>query len=168
MLATTGKTGRELFEVEDKRSNLYMVGSMGCISSLGLGLALSQPARRTVVIDGDGSLLMRMGAMPTIAYYQPGNLLHVLLDNNSHDSTGGQATVSERLDFVKLAASMGYGVSIYASSLSEFQQYVSEWEKSPSLTFLYLKIAKGSKENLGRPTIKPHQIKDRLKEFINE
>ncbi len=168
LLATTGKTGRELFEVKDKPSNLYMVGSMGCISSLGLGLALSQPRKKIIIIDGDGSLLMRMGAMPTIAYYQPNNLLHLLLDNNSHDSTGGQATVSDQVEFVNLAASMGYTQADETGSLKEFQTRVKKWENSPILTFLYIKVAKGSKENLGRPTKKPHQVKDRLKIFIND
>ncbi|GJM30391.1 MAG: thiamine pyrophosphate enzyme [Cyclobacteriaceae bacterium] len=167
LLATTGKTGRELYEVKDHGSHLYMVGSMGCISSLGLGLSLSQPSKHVVVIDGDGSLLMRMGAMPTIGFYQPENLLHVLLDNNSHDSTGGQATVSNRLDFVKMAAAAGYKRVIYASTLAAFEQAITEWEKSPALTFLYLKVAKGSKEELGRPSIKPHEVKLRLKQFIN-
>ncbi|MEQ9412833.1 MAG: phosphonopyruvate decarboxylase, partial [Cyclobacteriaceae bacterium] len=104
LLATTGKTGRELFEVADKPNHLYMVGSMGCISSLGLGLALSRPDKKVVVIDGDGSAIMRMGSFTTNAYYQPSNLLHVLLDNNTHDSTGGQATVSHNIDFVDQAA----------------------------------------------------------------
>ena len=167
LLATTGKTGRELFEVADKNSHLYMVGSMGCISSLAFGVALSQPTRRVVAIDGDGSLLMRMGAMSTIAYYRPGNFLHVLLDNNSHDSTGGQATVSDHIDFVSLAASIGYTKVINTTSIEEFRKQIKEWEDSPELTFLYMRVAKGSKMNLGRPTITPHQIKDRLKSFIN-
>jgi len=168
LLATTGKTGRELFEVEDSPSNLYMVGSMGCISSLGLGLSLVLPDRRVIVIDGDGSILMRMGAMPTIAYYQPKNLLHILLDNNTHDSTGGQSTISHHIDFIKAAESMGYGRAVYASSLDEFSTAVNDWEKDPGLTFLYLKIEPGSKKDLGRPTIKPHQVKERLKNFIHE
>ncbi|WP_036744837.1 phosphonopyruvate decarboxylase, partial [Paenibacillus sp. HGF7] len=83
-LATTGKTGRELYEIEDADNNLYMVGSMGCIGSLGLGLALSQPSKDIFVIDGDGSLLMRMGSLATNGYYQPVNMVHILLDNNAH------------------------------------------------------------------------------------
>jgi phosphonopyruvate decarboxylase len=95
------------------------------------------------------------------------NLLHLLLDNNSHDSTGGQSTVSNRVDFVKMAAAAGYTKVIYTSTLEQFIKAITEWEKNPHLTFLYLKVAKGSKENLGRPSIKPHEVKSRLKEFIN-
>lgn len=166
-LATTGKTGRELFEVEDNPNNLYMVGSMGCISSLGLGLALARPDKRVVIIDGDGSLLMRMGNMPTLAYYQPSNLIHVLLDNNTHDSTGGQATISHNIDFVNMAQSAGYVNSVYAHDTEEFEMHLSNWSKTPKMTFAYLKTAKGSPEKLGRPTIKPHEVKTRLMNFIN-
>ena len=107
-LATTGKTGRELYELEDSANNLYMVGSMGCVSSLGLGLALTRKEIDVVVIDGDGSLLMRMGSLATNGYYQPENMLHILLDNQTHDSTGGQSTVSHNVNFVDIAAACGY------------------------------------------------------------
>ena len=166
-LATTGKTGRELFEVEDNPNNLYMVGSMGCISSLGLGLALARPDKKVVVIDGDGSLLMRMGNIPTIAYYQPSNLIHVLLDNNTHDSTGGQATISHNIEFTNMVYAAGYVNSLYAHNLKELEAHLSDWNEAPKMTFIYMKIAKGSPKNLGRPTIKPYEVKIRLMNFIN-
>ncbi|MEP2671425.1 MAG: phosphonopyruvate decarboxylase [Cyclobacteriaceae bacterium] len=166
LLATTGKTGRELFEVADKPNHLYMVGSMGCISSLGLGLAISQPEKKIVVIDGDGSAIMRMGSFTTNAYYQPGNLLHILLDNNTHDSTGGQATVSHNIDFVDQAASVCYPIALRVGTLDELTKAVVKWQMNGGLTFLYLKIAKGSTKDLGRPTMKPHEVKTRLMKFI--
>ncbi|TAE00220.1 MAG: phosphonopyruvate decarboxylase [Bacteroidetes bacterium] len=165
-LATTGKTGRELFEVEDTVNNLYMVGSMGCISSLALGLALVQPSKNVIAIDGDGSLLMRMGCMPTNAYYKPKNLLHILLDNNTHDSTGGQATVSHNVDFVEVAASVGYPNTIHVHSLSELETYIQNWKKNPVMTFLLIKMAQGSPATLGRPGVKPPQVKERLMKFM--
>lgn len=166
-LATTGKTGRELFEVEDNPNNLYMVGSMGCISSLGLGLALSRPDKRVVVIDGDGSLLMRLGNLPTLAYYQPKNLIHIVLDNNTHDSTGGQATISHNIDFVSMANASGYTNAVHAHDIIELEEALNQWKSNGTMTFLYLKTEKGSPKNLGRPTIKPHEVKDRLMKFIN-
>lgn len=166
VLATTGKTGRELYEIEDTPHNLYMVGSMGCISSLGLGLALARSDKKVIVIDGDGSLLMRMGAMATNGYYSPKNMIHILLDNNTHDSTGGQATISQNVDFVEVAASVGYTQVFYAHSVSELEQYIQEWKKKPMLTFLYLRIEKGSKKELGRPKTKPYEITDRLMKFL--
>lgn len=167
-LATTGKTGRELYEVEDSPNNLYMVGSMGCVSSLGLGLALAREELNVVVMDGDGSLLMRMGSLATNGYYQPANMLHILLDNQTHDSTGGQRTVSHNANFVDIAAACGYEKSLYIHSLEELEKEIQEWKKTKGLTFLYLKIAKGSKQNLGRPNVTPREVKARLQRFINE
>ncbi|MFD0619588.1 phosphonopyruvate decarboxylase [Paenibacillus sp. GCM10027629] len=165
-LATTGKTGRELYEIEDASNNLYMVGSMGCISSFGLGLALSQPAKNIIVIDGDGSLLMRMGSLATNGNYNPGNMIHILLDNNAHESTGGQSTVSHNVDFVSIAASCGYLNAIHVHNLEELKACLQAWKETKRLTFLYMKISKQSKEHLARPSIKPHEVKERLQRFI--
>lgn len=164
--ATTGTTGRELYEIEDAANNLYMVGSMGCVSSLGLGFALSRPDIKTVVIDGDGSVLMRMGSLATNAFYAPVNMLHVVLDNNTYDSTGGQATVAANVDFIEAASACGYAQSIYIHNLDELKKEITNWQKSGGLTFLYLKIAKGSKKDLGRPKVTPVQVKERLMQFI--
>ncbi|WP_253298075.1 isocitrate lyase/phosphoenolpyruvate mutase family protein [Paenibacillus sp. MSJ-34] len=167
-LATTGITGRELYEIEDSPNNLYMVGSMGCVSSFGLGLALTQRNNNKdiVVIDGDGSVLMRMGSLATNGTYSPPNMLHILLDNNAHDSTGGQSTVSHNVQFVKIAASCGYVQSIYTHNLAELQWAMEEWKRTKGLTFLYMKISKGYREQLGRPQIKPFEIKQRLQSFL--
>jgi phosphonopyruvate decarboxylase len=167
-LATTGKTGRELYEIEDAANNLYMVGSLGCISSLGLGLALVRPDKEVVVIDGDGSLLMRLGALPTNAYYKPANMLHILLDNNAHDSTGGQATISHNIGFVEIAASSGYAVSRYVHNLHELEEYYKEWQEHKQLTFLHMRIAKGARQEPGRPKVRPYEVKERLMKFMNE
>jgi phosphonopyruvate decarboxylase len=166
LLATTGKTGRELFEVEDKPNNLYMVGSMGCISSLGLGLAMARPDKRIIVIDGDGSALMRMGCFATNAYYQPKNLLHILLDNNAHDSTGGQATVSHIVDFASMASAVSYPVALQVNSLVELEEAIRQWIGDGQLTFIHLRISQGSPPELGRPTVKPFEVKDRLIKFM--
>jgi len=168
LLATTGKTGRELYEVEDDERHFYMVGSMGCVSSLGLGLALAQPHHKIIVIDGDGSLLMRMGSMATNGYYNPSNMLHILLDNQSHDSTGGQRTVSHEVGFVEIAASCAYTNAIYIHSLDELDAAMREWSECGGLTFLHLRISSGSSEVLGRPHIKPYEVKERLRQYISK
>ncbi|WHY75309.1 phosphonopyruvate decarboxylase [Neobacillus sp. WH10] len=166
-LATTGKTGRELNEIEDAANNLYMVGSMGCVSSLGLGLAYTRNDKDVVIMDGDGAILMRMGSLATNGFYHPENMLHILLDNHSHDSTGGQRTVSNNVSFVEIAAASGYQNAYYVHSLEELQAKIVEWKKTKGLTFLYLKISPGSKQNLGRPKISPAEVKARLQLFIN-
>lgn len=163
VLATTGVTGRELYEIEDSPNNLYMVGSMGCVSSIGLGLTLSQAKRPVIAIDGDGALLMRMGSLPTNAYYAKRGLLHILLDNNAHDSTGGQATVSPSVDFVAIAKGAGYQRALRAKGLDELRHIVSGWEQERKLTFVYLRIAKGKKPGLGRPRVTPAEVARRLR-----
>ncbi len=165
-LATTGVTGRELYEIDDAENNLYMVGSMGCVSSLGLGLALATPQKKVVVIDGDGSLLMRMGALATNAAYGPKNLLHITLDNGIHDSTGGQDTASLNLSFVEITAACGYDQALYAHDLDELKKYINQWKSNPALTFIHLKIKKGTREDLSRPKIKPFEVKNRLMKFL--
>jgi phosphonopyruvate decarboxylase len=167
-VATTGKTGRELYEIEDACNNLYMVGSLGCVSSLGLGLALSNNHLDIVVIDGDGSLLMRMGNLATNGYYSPPNMLHILLDNQVHDSTGGQSTVSHHVNFVEIAAACGYEKSIYIHSVEELENHIIEWKKTGGLTFYHMNIAKGSRTQLGRPKMKPYEVKERLQLFIKK
>lgn len=166
-IAATGKTGRELYQIEDADNNFYMVGSMGCAGSLGLGLALARKDKDIIVIDGDGALLMRMGSLATNGYYNPCNMLHILLDNNTYDSTGGQSTVSGNVNFVDAASSCGYARAIYIHNLTELKNSIQLWKQEKGLTFMYLKISKGSQENLGRPQIKPYEVKERLRVFIN-
>lgn len=167
LLATTGKSGRELYEIEDAPNNLYMVGSMGSISSIGLGIALNTNKKKVIAIDGDGALMMRMGNLPTNAHYAPKGLLHILIDNNIHDSTGGQFTVAGNVDFVQIASSVGYEQSIYVHSLDELEETILSWKENPRITFLYIKVREGTKKNLGRPKIKPYEVKERLRGFIN-
>lgn len=166
-LATTGFTGRELYEVEDSAQNLYMVGSMGCISSLGLGVSLAQPSKKVIAIDGDGALLMRMGNLATNGQYGPKNLLHVVLDNQCHDSTGGQDTVSATIDFATIAAGCGYSHVEVVYTIEQLETTITLWQQQPQLTFIYIPTTKGAKDNLSRPSIKPYEVKERLVKYIN-
>jgi phosphonopyruvate decarboxylase len=165
-LATTGFTGREMYEVDDKPNNFYMVGSMGCVSSLGLGLALARPDLKIVVIDGDGSLLMRMGGSAVLAAYHPANIVHVLLDNNAHDSTGGQKTVSDKIDFPAFAESVGYDRVADVGDLAQLRSSVAEGLSERQLTFVYMQIAPGAKKDLGRPKVKPPEVRQRFMSFV--
>ncbi|HLD25505.1 MAG TPA: phosphonopyruvate decarboxylase [Candidatus Andersenbacteria bacterium] len=165
LLATTGYTGRELFELGDSPNQLYMVGSMGCVSSLALGLALAQPQRRFIAIDGDGALLMRLGSLATNAWAAPPNLLHVVLDNGGHESTGGQATAAGVVDFPALAWAAGYPRSVGASDLAGFDEAVADWHRAPQLTFLHLETAMATGA-LGRPTVTPAEVAARLRNYL--
>lgn len=163
IIATTGYTGRELYACADRDTQLYLVGSMGCASSLGLGLALAQPARRVVVIDGDGAALMRLGAMCTIGHERPANLVHVLLDNGMHESTGGQATVSRSIDFCGIALASGYRRAVSISSQAQIKETLGTCD---DLTFIHAPILPGITDELPRPSIKPREVAARMKRFL--
>lgn len=164
IIATTGYTGRELFACGDKQNQFYMVGSMGCASSLGLGLALAQPDRRIIVVDGDGAALMRLGAWCTIGYERPANLVHILLDNGIHESTGGQATVSGSIDFCALAGGAGYPSARSVST----PDGVASVLKGPmdALTFIHVPILSGIPDKLPRPGLTPAEVANRLRHFL--
>ena len=164
LLATTGYTGRELYAIGDRENQFYQVGSMGCVSSLGLGIALAQPKRRVIVIDGDGAALMRLSALTTIGYERPANLLHILLDNQRHESTGGQSTVSHSIDFCRIATACGYEKVIVATTPQEVKSFLAS--PSEKLTFLYVKIKPGVSDKLPRPKITPPEVAQRLRKLI--
>lgn len=167
LLATTGVTGRELYELDNKPNQFYMVGSMGCVSSIALGLALARPDKKVIAIDGDGAFLMRMGAVTSNGYYSPPNLYHLLLDNGMHESTGGQVTVSANVDYAKIAEGSGYSQVETINNLNDLKQSINEWRNKQKLTFAYLKIKQGVKENLGRPKETPDFLKKRFIKYIS-
>jgi phosphonopyruvate decarboxylase len=166
VVATTGHTGRELYALEDKPNQLYMVGSMGCAGSFGLGLALAQPNRRVIVLDGDGAALMRLGALATLGFERPKNLLHILLDNELHESTGGQSTVSHSVDTALVAAASGYPRVERVPTAEGVAALVAA--ETTELTFAHVKTKPGSPEDLPRPTVTPVQVKDRLVAYMRE
>ncbi len=171
LLTTTGKSGRELYEIGDKSNQLYMVGSMGCVSTLGLGMMLKSD-KKIVCIDGDGALLMRLGSLAVNAYYAKernmGNFCHILLDNESHDSTGGQFSLSPNVDFRLMVRANGYEFVEWVENLDELEEALKNFLNldSGGAFFIGMKIKKGSKDPLGRPKIKPKQVAHRLQDFL--
>jgi phosphonopyruvate decarboxylase len=166
VIATTGYTGRALYALDDRPSQLYVVGSMGCASSVGLGLALAQPHRRVFVLDGDGAALMRLGALATLGDRRPPNLVHVLLDNEMHESTGGQATVSASVDLAAVAQACGYPRVVRAASLDECTRALQAGETE--LSFVHVKTRPGANEDLPRPTVTPRQVAERFRRWLRE
>ncbi len=164
VIATTGYTGRELYALDDRSNQLYMVGSMGCAVSLGLGVALACPDRQVIVLDGDGALLMRLGALAMLGFQRPTNLTHILLDNRIHESTGGQSTLSESVDFCALAAASGYPSVTSADTPEKLATELSN--ASSQLTFIYAPTLPGVPDGLPRPTITPAEVADRLRVHI--
>jgi phosphonopyruvate decarboxylase len=164
VIASTGYTGRELYACGDRENQLYMIGSMGCASSLGMGVALAQPRRRVIVLDGDGALLMRMGALATIGYERPMNLVHVVLDNECHESTGGQSTVSHSIDFCAIAAACGYPRVHKVAGVQELQALLNS--NDGELSFIHVKMLPGVPDDLPRPSVTPGQVAQRLRRFL--
>ena len=166
VIATTGKTGRELFTINDCENYFYQVGSMGCASAIALGVALNSK-KKIIVLDGDGALLMKMGNMSTIGANKPANLIHILLDNNVHDSTGQQLTNASTVEFANIAINCGYKKSFSIDNTNDFSKILDKSINNTSgPIFIHIKINKGSIKNLGRPTINPSKVAKRFKNFL--
>ena len=166
IIATTGYTGRELASIDDRSNHFYMVGSMGCAASIGLGVALCNANSRVIVIDGDGGLLMHLGALSTIGYEQPKNFMHILLDNHEYESTGGQSTVSANVDFHQIASACGYTRSIKTQDKEDLLRYLDS--DSEELTFFYMPIKSGVKKDLPRPKVSPPDVASRFMSHISQ
>jgi phosphonopyruvate decarboxylase len=172
-VSTTGKTSRELFEIREKQNQAHTndfltVGSMGHSSSIALGIALNTPNKRVWCIDGDGAVLMHLGSMPVIASQSPKNYVHVVINNSSHESVGGQPTVAKDIDFVKIALACGYKYAYSIEKLEQLNNILDEIEKKEGTTFLEIKSAIGSRSDLGRPTTTPIENKNAFMKYIKE
>jgi phosphonopyruvate decarboxylase len=159
VIGTTGYTGRELFAIADRPNQLYMVGSMGCASSFGLGMSLVLPGRRVVVIDGDGAALMRLGNLATIGAHGGYNFHHLLLDNAMHESTGGQATVSSAVSFAAVASACGYRSAQEAVSRDALEAFM---QPAQGPVLMQLRIKAGVPAGLPRPDLNPSRVGRRL------
>lgn len=168
LFASTGFCGRELYALDDRANHFYMVGSMGCVTTLAMGFALERPDVRVIALDGDGAALMRLGAMATIGAYGPANLHHLLLDNGVHDSTGGQATVSAATDFGRIALACGYASAIETDQLDQLAGWL---EAAPAAgpRFLRVLTKPGSPDDLPRPSVSPVHVRSRfMQHFCSE
>lgn len=167
VVATTGMPARELYEFRVARgdgtgNDFLTVGSMGHAASIALGLARSQPERRVICLDGDGSTLMHMGSLAIIAQSGQENLIHVVLNNGAHDSVGGQPTCAFAINIAGVARACGYRhVKVAESPASIDESFAALMTQSgPSL--LEIRINKGARPDLGRPKSTPAENRDAL------
>jgi phosphonopyruvate decarboxylase len=164
VVATTGMTGRELYALGDRPTHLYCVGGMGYANALAHGIALGC-ARDVYVLDGDGAALMHLGNLSTIGHTRPANLTHIVLDNGSHDSTGGQPTASGSCDFPALALAAGYASALSVDCGEALRCALQDrTAKLPRL--LHLRIRPGSRPGTGRPDASPHEVARRLRRAV--
>ena len=171
IFSTTGKTSRELFELREKRqeshsSDFLTVGSMGCTSSLALGFSLQRPDKEVYCLDGDGAAIMRLGAMSVIGKTKPKNLIHILLNNEAHESVGGLPTAGNCTDFTEVAHACGYTIVKKVRTSKELGEAIDIFRETQELCFLEVDCAIGSRENLGRPKITPWESKKIFMEQI--
>ena len=164
LLASTGFCGRELYAIADRANHLYMVGSMGCVTPLALGLALARPDLKVIALDGDGAALMRLGALATVGATAPRNFWHLLLDNGTHESTGGQATVSATVAFAHVAAACGYRTCLDTDSAAQLAAWL-ELTDGPHFARLLTRI--GTAQDLPRPKTTPAQVRERFMQHIS-
>ena len=160
IVSTTGKTSRELFEVrerlsQDHQNDFLTVGSMGHANQIACGIALQKPKSKVICIDGDGALLMHMGSMAIIGSRQPGNYIHVLINNGVHESVGGQPTVAFAVDIPSIAKACGYKHIISIVKIEELRTFLKDFKKLEGPLFVEIKTAPGSRHDLGRPTTTP-------------
>jgi phosphonopyruvate decarboxylase len=166
VLATTGYTGRELYASADSPQQLSLVGAMGCASSVGLGLALQCPALRVIVLDGDGAVLMRLGALAAIGYQRPANLVHIMFDNGMYESTGGQSTISGSVDLAGIASDCGYINTCVLADPDEILHFLKG--ETRGLTFIRAMIRPGVMPDLQRPKLQPSQATNRFRAYIRD
>jgi phosphonopyruvate decarboxylase len=171
IVATTGFTSRELYEYRVRKGetapkDFLTVGGMGHTASIAMGIAIAQPDRQVVCLDGDGSVLMHMGAMPVIGKAAPKNLVHIVLNNGVHDSVGAQPTAGFSVDLQAVAKASGYASVSGSDSREGILAAIAEASGSKGPAFIELRIKAGARKDLGRPKSTPLENKTNLMKQI--
>jgi phosphonopyruvate decarboxylase len=171
IVSTTGKASRELFEYrialgQEPGRDFLTVGSMGHASQIALGMALHSPNRQICCFDGDGALLMHMGSLATVGHCRPGNFKHFVLNNGSHDSVGGQPTVGLDIDIPALARAYGYPFATRAETAEDLAVEITRMMKERGPALMEIRVNRGARSDLGRPTSTPLQNKQAFIRFI--
>lgn len=157
-----GMICRESFAVQDRPENFYMIGSMGLASSIALGVAISRPNRKVVVFDGDGNILMNLGGLALVGHLKPRNFVHIVFDNESYGSTGGQKTISGSLRLEEVAKAAGYTVAERVEEEKALVEAVNRHLHSEGPTFLLVKVEAREEGEAPRIPHPPETIRDQF------
>ena len=173
VISTTGKASRELFEIrvangQSHKYDFLTVGSMGHSSSIALGVAIHKPAAKIWCIDGDGAVLMHMGAMAVIGANAPGNMIHIIINNGAHETVGGMPTVAGRLDLVAVARACGYPSAVSVDNPEELDRELQRAKAGDMLSLIEVKCSIGARENLGRPTTTALENKQNFMKYLRD
>lgn len=171
IVSTTGMASRELYELREKynqnhNKDFLTVGSMGHASQIALGIALSKKDKDIYCIDGDGALLMHLGGLAIIGNQKPNNFKHILINNGAHDSVGGQETVGFKIDTLAIAKACGYKEYYSCESRIELLKLSEKIKNMQESVFLEIKVKKGARKDLGRPTTTPIENKEAFMKFL--
>jgi len=173
VVSTTGKASRELFEIRENygqghEKDFLTVGSMGHVSSIALGIAMQKPNKKIWIIDGDGAALMHMGSMAVLGANSPPNVIHIVINNSSHETVGGMPTVAEKIDFIKVTNGLKYINAYSVNNYNYLDKVLKEVKNSNKLTFIEVKCSIGAREDLGRPTTSAKQNKEDFMKYISK
>lgn len=173
IVSTTGMISRELFEYrefmnQNHGKDFLTVGSMGHASQISLGIALHKSGRMVYCFDGDGAILMHMGSLAIVGSTKPCNYVHVVFNNGAHDSVGGQPTVGLKINISEIAVACGYNLALSVSDLVSLEKALNTISNSIGPVLLEIKVKKGARKDLGRPTRTPIQNKDAFMNFLNQ
>ena len=172
IVSTTGMISRELFEYrtamgQGHERDFLTVGSMGHASMIALGIALQHPKRKVYCFDGDGASIMHMGNMAIVGSRHPDNYVHVVFNNGAHDSVGGQPTVGHTIDLVEIAYAMHYEHAVCVWTPSQLKEALEDMQ-SDGLQLIEVRVKRGNRKDLGRPTTTPIQNKEALMAFLKQ
>ncbi|MBR1476386.1 MAG: phosphonopyruvate decarboxylase [Lachnospiraceae bacterium] len=171
IVSTTGKASRELFEIREARGKSHKydfltVGSMGHSSSIALGIAINKPDTRIWCIDGDGAMLMHMGALGVIGSVNPDNLVHIVINNGAHETVGGMPTVAGSMDVIKIAEGCGYKYAVSVDAYDALDRELERAKAEKGLRLIEVKCGIGARDDLGRPTTTARENKDNFMDYL--
>lgn len=171
IVSTTGKASRELFETrvangQGHGRDFLTVGSMGHASSIALGVAINKPEQKVWCVDGDGAVLMHMGAVAVIGSVRPRNLVHVVINNGAHETVGGMPTVAGDIDLVAIAKACGYPNAVRVESFEELDRELEAAKDRDELSLIEAMCSIGAREDLGRPTTTAIENKRAFMEYV--
>ena len=171
IVATTGKTSRELFEFRARNNqghhrDFLTVGGMGHANQIALGISIAKPNKKVYCFDGDGAALMHTGSLGIIGDLKIENFKHIIFNNGAHDSVGGQPTIGFDIDFGKIAKSFNYTKVFRIEKINEFNEIFMNFQKEQGPCLLEIIVNKGARKDLGRPTVSPKENKINFMSFI--
>ena len=171
IVSATGKASRELFEIREAngqghRYDFLTVGSMGHSSSIALGVAVHKPGAKIWCVDGDGAVLRHMGAMAVLGAHHPGNMVHVIINNEAHETVGGMPTVAGKIDFVALAGACGYPYAVSVDRFEALDRELAAAKTRSELSLIEVKCSIGAREDLGRPTTTARENKEGFMDYL--